>query len=127
MELFADGFFLSRDQIDFFEECLTGGAPDDPDDYRAHPMVGELAGLPSALVVTGGFDPLRDGGEAYAAAMAAAGVPVVVRRFDSMIHGFVNMIGFSPAARAATTEIAEQTAALLSSATLSTVDTQPAV
>jgi acetyl esterase len=124
MDLFADGFFLTREQIDFFERCLAGDAPDDPDDYRAHPMVGDLAGLPSALVVTGGFDPLRDGGEAYAAAMAAAGVPVVVRRFDSMIHGFINMIGFSPAARAATVEIAEQTAALLNAA--STVDTQPA-
>jgi acetyl esterase len=127
MELFADGFFLTRDQIDFFERCLAGDQRDDPGDYRAHPMVGELAGLPSALVVTGGFDPLRDGGEAYAAAMAAAGVPVVVRRYDAMIHGFINMIGFSPAARAATIEIAEQTAALLSlavpsSGRLSTVD-----
>jgi acetyl esterase/lipase len=70
--LFAEGFFLTRDQIDFFERCFTGDVADDPDDDRAHPIVGELAGLPSALVVTGGFDPLRDGGEAYAANAARA-------------------------------------------------------
>lgn len=120
MQLFADGFFLTREQIDFFEQCLSGGAPDDPSDYRFHPLVGELAGLPSALIVTGGFDPLRDGGEAYAAALEAAGVPVVLRRYDSMIHGFVNMIGFSPACRAATVEIGEQTAGLLNAAVAST-------
>lgn len=116
MELFADGFFLTREQIDFFERCLMGGAPDDPTDYRGHPIAGELAGLPSALIVTGGFDPLRDGGEEYADGLKAAGVPVELRRYDAMIHGFINMIGFSPACRAATVEIAEQTAALLSAA-----------
>jgi acetyl esterase len=114
MELFSDGFFLTREQMDFYEQCRLGDMPDDPSDYRRHPIYGELAGLPSALIATGGFDPLRDGGEAYAEALRAAGVHVVLRRYDSFIHGFVNMIGFSPACRAATVEIAEQTAALLS-------------
>ncbi len=112
MELFADGFFLTRAEIDFFESCLLRGVEDDPADFRGHPLVGELSGLAPAIVVTGGFDPLRDGGEAYSAALEAAGTPATLRRYDSLIHGFVNMIGLSPACRAATVEIAHDTAAL---------------
>ena len=113
MHLFAEGFFLTRTDINFFEACLLGDEPDDPSDFRGHPLVGDLAGLPPAYIVTAGFDPLRDGGEAYAAALTAAGTPTVLRRYDSLIHGFVSMIGFSPTARAATVEIAHQTAELL--------------
>jgi acetyl esterase len=112
MELFAEGFFLTRTEIDFFESCLLRGVEDDPTDFRGHPLVGELAGLPPAIVITGGFDPLRDGGEDYAAALEAAGTPTKLRRYDSLIHGFVNMIGVSPVCRAATVEIARDTAAL---------------
>ena len=113
MELLGDGFFLTRDDIDFFEAALLGGAPDNQSDVRRYPMAGDLTGQPPALVVTAGFDPLRDGGEAYAAALRAAGTPATLRRYDGMLHGFVNMIGFSPACRAATIEIAEQFAALI--------------
>jgi acetyl esterase len=112
MQLFADGFFLTRIEIDFFESCLLRGVEDDPADFRGHPLAGDLSGLPPAIVVTAGFDPLRDGGEAYAAALQTAGTPATLRRYDSLIHGFVNMIGFSPACRAATEEIARETAAL---------------
>jgi acetyl esterase/lipase len=66
-----------------------------------------------ALVVTAGFDPLRDEGEAYAAAMAAAGSEVRLRRFPSMLHGFVNMIDLSRSARAALVEVADEVAAML--------------
>ncbi|MDB4996539.1 MAG: Alpha/beta hydrolase fold-3 domain protein, partial [Myxococcaceae bacterium] len=71
-----------------------------------------LAGLAPALVVTAGFDPLRDEGEAYAAALLAAGNTTVLRRFDSLIHGFINMVGVSPACRDAVVEIAGATRAL---------------
>ncbi len=112
MRLFADGFFLTRAEIDFFESCLLRGVEDDPSDFRGHPLAGDLSGLAPAIVITGGFDPLRDGGEAYAAALLAAGTPATLRRYDSLIHGFVNMIGFSPVCRTATEEIAHETAAL---------------
>jgi acetyl esterase len=108
LELFRHGFFLTRVEIDFFEAAYMAGRGEDPTDARRHPLVGDLAGLAPAIVVTAGFDPLRDEGEAYAAALEAAGTPVVLRRYESLIHGFASMIGLSSAARAAVVEIAEE-------------------
>ena len=67
---------------------------------RASPLsVAELAGLPPAHVVTAGFDPLRDEGEAYAMRLMEAGVPTTLRCYGSMIHGFASMGGVVDAAR----------------------------
>lgn len=52
-----------------------------------------LTGMPPAFVVVAGYDPLRDEGIAYARRMAAAGVPVRLREYETMIHGFASMIG----------------------------------
>lgn len=59
--------------------------------------------------MTAGFDPLRDEGEAYAAALAAAGNRVTLRRFGSLVHGFFNMVGVSAVCREAVAEIAGAT------------------
>lgn len=92
--LFADGFLLTRSDMDFFHRQYLDGSDLDPTDPRISPMLTEdLAGLPPAVVVTAGFDPLRDEGNNYAAALAAAGVPVDLREQRSMIHAFINLGG----------------------------------
>jgi acetyl esterase len=113
MRLFGEGFFLTRPDMEYFEACLQGDAPDDPGDFRIRPLRGDLAGLPPALIVTAAFDPLRDSGEAYVEALNAAGTPATLRRYDGLLHGFINMIGFSAAGRAATVEVAELAATLM--------------
>jgi acetyl esterase len=111
-DLFAEGFFLTRADREWFHEHYLGAAA--PDDPRAQPLGDhDLAGLPPAVVVTAAFDPLRDEGEAYAAALRDAGVPVVLRRFAGLIHGFINMTGVSRASRDATIEIAGALRALV--------------
>ena len=54
-------------------------------------LADDLGGLAPALVVTAGFDPLRDDGSAYADALRAAGVEVEYRCYDDQIHGFMGM------------------------------------
>src|SRR5690625_3217786 len=74
-------------------------------DPRASPLLAEdFSGLPPAHVATGGFDPLRDAGEAYARALADAAVPVSLRRHSTLVHPFVNAVGATPLARAALSE-----------------------
>src|SRR6266511_1535687 len=114
LELFADGFFLTREQVDWYDGHYlgnTGTAPTDP--LRSPLHAADLSGLAPALVVTAGFDPLRDEGEAYAAALAAAGTPVTLRRQAGMIHGFANMVDVSAPARTELIEVARDLRALL--------------
>jgi acetyl esterase len=106
--LFAEGFYLTAaDRLWYHRQYFSGfGGPDNPDPRARSLLDGELGGLPPAFVVTAAFDPLRDEGEAYAEALRAAGTPVLLRRFDGLIHGFINMGGISPACRDALVEIA---------------------
>lgn len=79
----------------------------DQKDTRASPLFDEVpAGLAPAYVCTAGFDPLRDEGEAYARKLADAGAHVELKRFPSMIHGFVNWVGVGRSCPAYVAEIA---------------------
>ena len=88
---FADGFLLTRDSMRWFIEHYV---PERKDrlDWRASPLrAPSLAGVAPALVVTAGFDPLRDEGEAYAKRLRDAGVRVDMICYGGMIHGFAPM------------------------------------
>jgi acetyl esterase len=74
---------------------------------------GDLHGLPPALVYTAQYDPLRDDGNAYAEALCAAGVKVVHRCFDGLIHGFFALGPLSQAAAEAVERICEDLRAAL--------------
>jgi acetyl esterase len=105
-ELFGEGFFLTDEHMTWF---LDHYAPQGVDrtDPRLSPLLAEdLSGLPPAYIATAGFDPLRDEGEAYAARLQEAGVPVALNRESDLIHGFVNFLGVGRRFREATAEAA---------------------
>ena len=106
MTTYADAYPLSREIMSWFMDHYMG-AQDDPADPRLSPIrEPDLSGLAPAIVVTAGFDPLVDQGEAYARMLKAAGVPVLYRCYDALGHGFTAFGGAIPAADIACREIA---------------------
>lgn len=100
---FADGYFLTEKQMDWYTRHYLGDT--DPADPRVSPLLTpDLSGLPPAYVAVAGFDPLRDEGEAYALRMAEAGNQVALRRHDGLIHAFVNSTGVGRTGREALLE-----------------------
>jgi acetyl esterase len=106
---YAEGYVLTRATMRwFYEQYLR--TPDDAADWRVSPLLApDLSRLPPAYVLTAGYDPLCDEGDAYAARLAAAGVPVTHRRFPGQVHGFVTN---GRVIRAAETALDEAAAAL---------------
>ena len=87
----AEGYMLTRDSMRWFRAHYLS-KEEDALDWRVSPIrATSLAGLPPALVITAGFDPLRDQGQAYALRLSEAGVSVDAVCFGGMIHGFVPM------------------------------------
>jgi acetyl esterase len=87
--LFETGFVVTEKDIELVLRYSLDNSGTGITDPEISPLLSDnFAGLAPAIVATGGFDPLRDEGEAYAAAMTAAGNVVDVRRFDSLVHGF---------------------------------------
>jgi acetyl esterase len=114
---FATGYWLRRDAMQWFWDQYTTD-PAQRAEVTASPLrasLDELSGLPRALVINGEADVLRDEGEAYAARLRAAGVPVTSVRYNGTIHDFVmlNALRESNTAKAATAQGGEFLRAVL--------------
>jgi acetyl esterase len=91
---FAQGPLLSLDDVHYFWSHYLSN----PEKDQHHPLASPIraashAGLPPTFAATAEIDPSRDDGEAYAAKLSAAGVPVESRRYAGMVHGFVSWLG----------------------------------
>lgn len=97
----GEGYLLTRDTVRYFHDHYI----DHPDldlDWRASPLLHpDLSRLPPALVITAGFDPLRDEGAQYAQALTEAGNSAGYICFERQIHGFITMGRVLDEARAA--------------------------
>jgi len=101
----TDGHIIPRDRIVWYmEQYLPAGA--DLNDPHASPLrEPDLHGQPPALIVTAGFDPLRDEGAAYAERLRAAGVDVVYHEYRGQIHAFLSLTKTIPQGMDCTWEI----------------------
>ncbi|MGJ7511730.1 alpha/beta hydrolase [Variovorax sp. GT1P44] len=87
----GQGYVLTKDTISYFHDHYIADPAHDLD-WRASPLLhGNLAGLPPALVLTAGYDPLRDEGLDYARALTEAGNRATYVCFERQIHGFITM------------------------------------
>jgi acetyl esterase len=110
---FGEGALLTTDMIEWFRGHYLRGPED-----ATHPLVSPLlasdfAQLAPAIIRTAGFDPLRDEGQAYAEALARAGVRVDYRCHERLIHGFLTMGGAIPAMRQAVDDLGDDLAVAL--------------
>jgi acetyl esterase/lipase len=107
-EAFADDHLIGRATL---EADLADYLPADADaaDVRISPLRAlNVKGLPTAIIHTAEFDPMRDEGNAYAHKLLAAGVAVEHVCHDGMIHNFHAMGAVLPQARLVLSQIGEQ-------------------
>ena len=105
-ELFADGYLLTRAAMAWFWQHY---APRESD--RSHPEASplcatDLSGLPPAVIVAAGYDPLRDEARAYASRLKDAGTPARLLEYPTQVHDFLRRAHLFDVARAAFPEIA---------------------
>lgn len=112
-ELFDEGFFLSEKDRSAFGRYYNGTAARGVDARRSPLCASDLSNLPPALVITAGFDLLRDEGEAYAQALISAGTVARLQKYPGLGHGFIHLTGICPAARRAMVSIAREWRAML--------------
>jgi len=103
---YAKGYLLTATLLAWFHKNYMHNATEDTQ-WKSSPLHAiDHSGLPPALVLTAGFDPLQDEGKAYAEKLKAAGVPVHYSHYESMPHGFVTQLGYIDKAGEAISECA---------------------
>lgn len=103
----AVGYSLTTQGMKWYWDQYMATTDDLANPYF-RPMAAEnLAKLPPTFTLTAELDPLRDEGEIFAQRLHDAGVKSVLKRYDSLIHGFALMQGFLPEAREAMQDIAD--------------------
>ena len=98
---YGHGYFLDTELMDWFADQYFASEADRHLPHGSPSKASDLQRLPPAMVITGECDPLRDQGEAYGDALRSAGVAVVVKRYDGMIHPFLSLAGMIDAGRTA--------------------------
>jgi acetyl esterase len=88
----AQGYFLTRKDMERFWNGYVRSELDGDHPYAAPLQADRLDGVPPAFLLTCGFDPLRDDGRALAERLNAAGVPIRHVQYGDMIHGFLTML-----------------------------------
>ena len=106
MREYGHDHFLTRESMDWFIESYIGREEDRRSPYASPWYASDLRGLPAAMVITAECDPLCDQGEAYARKLQSAGVAVVLKRYEGMIHPFFSLAGIIDAGRTATADAA---------------------
>jgi acetyl esterase len=91
MREYEQNHFLSRDVMDWFKEQYLPDKTQRTNPYASPMYARDLRGLPPAMLATAECDPLRDQGEAYGRRLQSAGVSVLMRRYEGMIHPFFSL------------------------------------
>ena len=87
-----EGFVLTEELMKWFVDHYLD-SDQLKNDPRVSPLLAEkFDGPPPALIITAGFDPLRDEGLQYSEKMKQDNVTVVYKEYPAYIHGFFNML-----------------------------------
>ncbi|MDZ7701367.1 MAG: alpha/beta hydrolase [Halobacteriales archaeon] len=109
----ATGYLLEMDSVEYYYDHYLQSDAHLGNAYVFPLQARDLSGLPSATVLTAGFDPLADEGVAYAERLADAGVEVDHRHYDDQIHAFVSLYEYLDGGRQAVDDLAASLAAAL--------------
>lgn len=115
MERNGTGYLLTKTMTHWFRDHYLNPGDDKRAGSPFYWPEADLRRASPAIVMTAGFDPLVDEGDAYAAKLAAAGVPVRHHPYSSLIHGFISFAGAVTAARSAVDEMCREIVELLAS------------
>lgn len=109
----AEGYLLTKSMIHWFSQHNLNDPSEQVPGSPWFWPADSLEGAAPAIVVTAGYDPLVDEGDAWAERLRAAGTPVCHRRYDSLVHGFISLAGVVRAARGAVDEVCTEIVEML--------------